>query len=118
MWKARIDHDTERICGLQKFMEFYEIKLYNLMMFDFFGKDLFLVKIFRNTAIECNYVVKNLDDYFKYGKSTRSKEEEYIFDLWSPEYDRSRALWSFSASRNSQIYFEIIMKKNYVDGNN
>lgn len=51
MWEAKIDTDAQRIEGLNQFMEYHEIKLYNLVLFNNYVKDLLIVKFFKETAI-------------------------------------------------------------------
>lgn len=115
VWKAKIDTDAERIKDLSEFMKFYEIKLYNLVLFDYHGEDLFTVKVFKETAVECNYPTMNADEFFRSHRRNQWREEQYIFDCWNLEYDKSRALWTFNAFENYVNYFEIDINKFDID---
>ncbi|KAK1354320.1 hypothetical protein POM88_047576 [Heracleum sosnowskyi] len=107
-----------KICGLGSFMKFYEIKIYNLVQFDFYGNNLFLVKIFKDSAVECEYPITNQNNFMDNEKlHTVWRKEQYVIDGWSLEYDKAHALWSFSSHHNYVNYFEKKIKFFDIDEN-
>lgn len=114
-WKAEIDEEKEKLCGLAKFMHFHEIKLYNLVQFDYYGDDLFVTKIFKESAIELKYLKCNPKDFLTVVHLSTFKEEEYELDGWSLAYDKARALWNFCACQNYVQYFELMIHNADID---
>lgn len=108
-WKAAFNEEKAKLCGLGKFMHFHEIKLYNLVQFDYYGDDLFVAKIFKESAIETQYLKINPKDFLTTEHISTFKEEEYELDGWSLEYDKARALWNFSACQNYVQFFELMI---------
>lgn len=106
-WEAEIDTELAKICGLGSFVRFYEIKLYNLVHFDFYGNNMFVVKFFKDTGVECVYPIKDKKEFMDSEDShTVWRKEEYVIDGWSLELDKARALWSFNSQQNYVDYFE------------
>lgn len=101
VWKAKFDEDMKELYDLESFMRFFEIKLYNLVQFDYYGNDLFLVKIFRNSGIESNYQTLDPALFFKNESMHRWRHEEYMLDCISLEYQKSLALWLYNAYENN-----------------
>lgn len=64
-WKAKIDLKTGKVYGLRRFKHLYEIKLYNVVQFDYYGEDMFVVKIFKEYGIEVKYPNMNPKDITK-----------------------------------------------------
>lgn len=117
-WKATFDECKNRFYGLQSFMRFYEIKIYNLIQFDYYGENLFVVAgIFRDTATECKYPTTiNVEEYFKTKDITSWIEDEYVIDRCSMEYHKSRELWLFNACHSCYLYFTINIGKDDIAG--
>ncbi|KAK1384936.1 hypothetical protein POM88_022671 [Heracleum sosnowskyi] len=117
-WEAKIDMELGKICDLGSFMKFYEIKIYNLVQFDFYGNNLFLVKKFKDSAVECEYPITNQKVFMDNEKlHTVRRKEQYVIDGWSLEYDKAHALWSFSSHHNYVNYFEKKIKFYDIDEN-
>ncbi|KAK1396947.1 hypothetical protein POM88_006810 [Heracleum sosnowskyi] len=117
-WEAKIDMELGKICDLGSFMKFYEIKIYNLVQFDFYGNNLFLVKKFKDSTVECEYPITNQKVFMDNEKlHTVWRKEQYVIDGWSLEYDKAHALWSFSSHHNYVNYFEKKIKFYDIDEN-
>lgn len=108
-WKAKIDSDSARIHGLRKFMHFYGIKLLHLVQFDYQGGDIFIVKIFKDYAIECNYPKRTHFEFMKNGDRGNCREDQYMVNVKSLEFEKAYALWSFNALRNCVHYSELVI---------
>ncbi|KAK1363550.1 hypothetical protein POM88_039111 [Heracleum sosnowskyi] len=102
--------------GLRRFMKYYEIKMYGVVMFDYYGGNEFGVKVLKNDAVEANYrrmtpsKFVNSDNYLKW------KKDDYIVDGMSLHYQKAVALWSFNAFQNYVDYFEMKIKNLHIDG--
>ncbi|KAK1378623.1 hypothetical protein POM88_025367 [Heracleum sosnowskyi] len=117
-WEAKIDMELGKICDLGSFMKFYEIKIYNLVQFDFYGNNLFLVKNFKDSEVECEYPITNQKVFMDNEKlHTVWRKEQYVIGGWSLEYDKTHALWSFSSRHNYVNYFEKKIKFYDIDEN-
>ncbi|KAK1401088.1 hypothetical protein POM88_000693 [Heracleum sosnowskyi] len=117
-WEAEIDTKLLKICGLGTFMRFYEIKLYNLVQFDFYGNNIFVVNIFTDSGVECVYPIKDKKVFMDNEKMhTVWRKEEYVIDGWSLEFDKANALWSFNSHQNYVDYFEKKINFNDMDEN-
>ncbi|KAK1360110.1 hypothetical protein POM88_044584 [Heracleum sosnowskyi] len=117
-WEAEIDTELVKICGLGTFMRFYEIKLYNLVQFDFYGNNTFVVNIFKDSGVECVYPIKDKKVFMDNEKMhTVWRKEEYVIDGWSLEFDKANALWSFNSHQNYVDYFEKKINFNDMDEN-
>ncbi|KAK1367678.1 hypothetical protein POM88_033770 [Heracleum sosnowskyi] len=117
-WEAEIDTKLLKICGLGTFMRFYEIKLYNLVQFDFYGNNIFVVNIFKDSGVECVYPIKDKKVFMDNEKMhTVWRKEEYVIDGWSLEFDKANALWSFNSHQNYVDYFEKKINFNDMDEN-
>ncbi|KAK1384321.1 hypothetical protein POM88_022056 [Heracleum sosnowskyi] len=117
-WEAEIDTELVKICGLGTFIRFYEIKLYNLVQFDFYGNIIFVVNIFKDSGVECVYPIKDKKVFMDNEKMhTVWRKEEYVIDGWSLEFDKPNALWSFNSHQNYVDYFEKKINFNDMDEN-
>lgn len=114
-WKASFDNGKKRFYGLESLMRFYKIKLYNLIQFDYYGQNLFVVSIYRETAIECKYPTTNPNENYKNEDMTTWIKDEYVIDRFSMEYDKSQELWSFNACQNCVLYFNINIRNSDID---
>lgn len=117
VWTGKLDDESKEIYGLINFMRFYEIKLYNLVQFDYYGNDLFKVKIFKDTAVECNYPIKNPEEFFKDDNINTWKKEQYIINCLSLEYQKAYALWKFNCYENYVQSFDIHVGNADLDKN-
>lgn len=61
-------------------MKYYEIKMYNVVQFDYYGGDEFDVTIFKDTRIEINYPQMTESEFLKSEKFLQWKKDEYIVD--------------------------------------
>lgn len=113
-WKGFFDEGNKNIYGLKSFMRFYEIKIYNLIQFDYYGQNLFVVSIFRDTAIEARYPTNNAEEYLKNEDMSNWIKDQYVINMFSMEYDKSEELWSFNACKNCDLYFNINISKEDV----
>lgn len=96
-------------------MKFYGVKIYNLLQFDYYGESVFVIKIFKDTAIECTYPTEKVEVYFQNAESQRWKKDQYILDSSSLEYEKVCALWIFNAYHNYAKYVEIQIKNMNID---
>lgn len=117
IWKGKLDEESKEIYGLINFMRFYEIKIYNLVQFDYYGNDLFDVKIFKDTAIECNYPIEDPEVFFKNDNINSWRKEQYMIDCSSLEYQKSYALWKFNSYENNVTSFDIKISDAAIDKN-
>lgn len=115
IWKGNFDDEMKEIYGLMNFMRFYGIKIYNLVQFDYYGNDLFVVKIFKDTALEINYPEEDPEEFFKKECNHYWRKEQYLFDSLSLEYQKSNALWSFNGCENVVQYFDINICNSDID---
>ncbi|KAK1378495.1 hypothetical protein POM88_025239 [Heracleum sosnowskyi] len=115
VWEAKFDKDTKKIYGLRRFMRFYQIKLYNLVQFDYYRDCLFLVKIFKNTAVECDYRKQDPEEFFRNEDLNSWRKEHYITDCLSLEYEKCHAVWSLNAFENHVGYININIRDVDID---
>lgn len=57
MWVVKYDLQQREIIGLSKFMRYYGMKIFNMAQLDYYGEGLFVVSLFKDTALELNYPV-------------------------------------------------------------
>lgn len=115
-WKAKYDKDLKLLYGMRRFMKYYEIKMYGVVQFDYYGNDQFGVRVFKNYAIESNYRMMTPLQFLRSKKCRKWREDEYIIDGLSLQYQMSIALWSFNAFMNYVDYFEIRVNNVHIDG--
>ncbi|KAL1803070.1 hypothetical protein ACET3Z_031717 [Daucus carota] len=98
MWVVKYDLQQREIIGLSKFMRYYGMKIFNMAQLDYYGEGLFVVSLFKDTALELNYPVgmpkdlnmskeweeQNRDDYVvragwrEFYEAVGLKEGDYI----------------------------------------
>lgn len=100
------------IFGLRKFMMYYGVKLFNFILFDYCGDEIFDVTIFKESAIECSYPSTDPRTVVW----TELLKDQSIIESGNVEYDQSAALLRFSGLLNICEYYEIEMNKNNIDG--
>lgn len=83
--------------------------MYNLVQFDYYGDELFEVKIYKETAIECNYPSIHPEDYRNIDASKRWKEAQYVLDIESLKFEKKKSLLAFNACANNLDYVEMVV---------
>lgn len=96
-------------------MHFYKVKLLNLVQFDYYGGDLFRVKIFREYVVECKYPKRSPLEFMNNDERAKCRDEEYMVNSRSIEFQKACATWSFNAFRNCVQYYEIKIEETDVD---
>lgn len=96
-------------------MRFYGVKIYNLLQLDYYGDNLFVVKIFKDTATECNYESKDLAEFLKIEDLEHWRKDKYVLDSLSLEYEKVSARWLFNALHNNASYFQITINSLDID---
>lgn len=104
-WRARYDSEVNKICGLANFMEYYGIKIFNIVQFDYFGNGFFNVKIYKEAGIEINYPIIHPDQWFI--NKTEWKDEEYMVEYGNMQFDKAIALLVFNAFLNKSESYRI-----------
>lgn len=120
VWKEKFDKDTREINGLIRFIRCYEVKLNNLLQFDYYAKDMFLVKIFRDNEVECNNRIEDPELFLKNENLSSWRKDRYTIDrnsVKTMKYQKSHALWSFNANENYDYCFDINIDNVDLDHN-
>lgn len=88
-------------------MRYYGFGVYSVAQFDYYGEGMFEVKLFRETANECNYPKQHPNEFVK----TKDKEafyvDDYLLDLESIEFEKRFALFCCNGCRNTTDYVEM-----------
>lgn len=116
VWKCKCDVDREIIYGMRRFIKCYDIKVYNVIQFDYYGDNVFVVKIFRNTTIECNDSIMEPAKFLENEKHFKINKDLNIIDGLSLQYQKAYALWFFNACQNFDEYFEIKILNVHING--
>ena len=116
-WKAKIENESSVIFGLRRFMRFFEVKLWNLVQFDYYGNNLFIVHIFKDNAVESKYPKIDPEEFFKNENMNSWREEQYVIDFLSMEYQKSCALWTFNAYTDCVPYYNVKIGRLDIDEN-
>lgn len=77
-WKGRYNHRTRRIDGLSTLMKYYKVFIYCMVLFEYYGDDLFRIRIFKANAIECNYPKTNVKDFIRNKKNENWRPGELV----------------------------------------
>lgn len=104
-WRARFDSEVGKICGLADFMEYYGIKLFNIILFEYHGNGVFSVKVYKTAAIETNYPTILPNEWKK--QKNEWKDEEFMVEYGNLEFQKAIALLGYNALLNLSQSFEI-----------
>ncbi|KAK1384317.1 hypothetical protein POM88_022052 [Heracleum sosnowskyi] len=115
VWEAKYYAQSKDIYCLRKFKRFYGVKLYHLVQFDYYGDNLFVVQIFKNSAIECNYPTEDPEKFFENENINNWRKELYMMGCSSMEFEKSYALWLFNGYENGVDYFDISIISSDID---
>lgn len=55
VWCVKYNAEQMTIYGLQRFMLYYGVRTCSFIQFDYYGESMFIVSIFSEYAIECEY---------------------------------------------------------------
>ncbi|KAL1813306.1 hypothetical protein ACET3Z_023371 [Daucus carota] len=107
IWPAKYDQESRKIYGLRSFMRYYGFGVYSVAQFDYYGDGMFEVKLFRETADECNYPKQHPNEFVK----TKDKEpfyvDDYLLDFQSIESEKRFSLFCFNGCRNTTAFVEM-----------
>lgn len=107
IWKCTYDAANKRIVGVGSFIRYYGITLYGMVQFDYYGDDMFSVRIFKSTAISIDHPSQNPKEFVKNEKFEEWKTDEFQFDSTTLEFRKSVSLWGFNAYRNYREYYSM-----------
>lgn len=68
-WKGSLRLDLVSFDDLGSFVRYYKIKMYSTVQFDYYGDDLFKVKVFTTNAVECDYPITKTKEFIKKKKN-------------------------------------------------
>lgn len=107
IWKAIYDKERKKICGLYDFMRFYKLKMYSVVVFDYFGAGYFDVNCYNHTATSIVYPTIDPVVFFKNEKSTHSRMDEFIYGCNCLEVEKYISIIAYNAIRNNPEEFKI-----------
>ena len=88
-------------------MIFYEVEPFNIVQFNYYGDDTFIVKLFKEYGIESKYPITNVASYFESEKGRKWRMQKFIHEHSSMEFDKNAALFNFNGLQNICVYYEI-----------
>ncbi|KAL8108954.1 hypothetical protein AgCh_025158 [Apium graveolens] len=113
-WRARYNSEIGKICGLARFMEFYGITIYNLVLFDYHGDGVFNVKIYKEAAIEINYPTIEPNEWML--NKSEWKDEEFMVFYGNIQFQKSVAMLVYDGFLNKTEAYRISVNSADLQG--
>ncbi|KAL8093239.1 hypothetical protein AgCh_035216 [Apium graveolens] len=113
-WRARYDSEIGKICGLARFMEFYEITIYTLVLFDYHGDGVFNVKIYKEAAIGINYPMIEPNEWML--NKPEWKDEEFMVVYGNIQFQKSVAMLVYDNFLNKTEAYRISVNSADLQG--
>lgn len=117
-WKAKFNYAMSKFDGLETFMRYYDMTMYSMVKFDYYGEDLFRVKIFETHAVECHYPKNNVKEFINNQKTQQWMDEEYIVGRSTLEFEKFISLWRFNAKWNWGGDKKMVVSEGDIDPRN
>lgn len=116
VWRVKYNSGEMMIYGVRKFMNFYGVKPFSFVQFDYYGDSMFVVSIFEENAVECVYPQSDPRIFFKMEESKYKYKKDLMIKRGTIEYEKSAALFLCNGVKNVSEIYEINMKDSYFAG--
>ncbi|KAL1824226.1 hypothetical protein ACET3Z_011004 [Daucus carota] len=115
LWCVDCDIERKEICSLSRFMKYYGLKIFNLVQFDYLGEGLFVVRLFKETAIESKYPTDRANDVQCSKEWEALNRSHYVLDTSTLEGEKAIASISFNACSSRTDYVYLLYVESDVD---
>ena len=115
LWCVDCDIERKEICSLSRFMKYYGLKIFNLVQFDYLGEGLFVVRLFKETAIESKYPSDRANDVQCSKEWEALNRSHYVLDTSTLEGEKAIASISFNACSSRTDYVYLLYVESDVD---
>lgn len=115
LWCVYCDIERRELHGLNRFMKFYGVKIFNLVQFDYLGDGLFVVRLFKETAFESNYPTDKAEDIELSKEWEALNRSQYVLDTRTLEGEKAIASISFNACSHQTDYTYLIFVESDID---
>lgn len=110
MWHAIYDNNKKKIRGLYDFLRFYDLRMYSVVIFDYFGCGKFVAKCYtHNATVVVNPTVEP-DDFFKNEKSRYLTMDRFVYGHNNLEIEKLIAISSYNSIKESAEEFKLEVK--------
>lgn len=116
IWYGSDDQENKTINGLENFMCYYNMKPYDLLVFEYLGGPDFSIKIFNSYAVEINYGLKEIP--FNYGicvKNHVGSIVDTIPNINEVKTDKLCATISYNANSTCSATFEMLIVEKHLE---
>lgn len=107
MWVAKYDKGRKKMYDLRDFMIYYGLKLYSVILFDYYGDGDFIIKCYNHRATEIIYPTIDPFEFFKTDKAKSLKKAEFIYERDSLEVAKHMICFKCNAMRNIPDDFKL-----------
>lgn len=115
LWCVDCDIERKEICSLSRFMKYYGLKIFNLVQFDYLGEGLFVVRLFKETAIESKYPSDRANDVQCSKEWEALNRSHYVLDTSTLEGEKAIASISFNACSHQTDYTYLMFVESDID---
>lgn len=110
MWLAVYDKDRKKICGLNNFLRFYDLRMYSVLIFDYFGSGNFAVKCYKSTATSVISPTIDPAEFFANENSNQLNMDEFIYGRNHLQIEKYIGLVCYNAFNHDPEEFKIEVK--------
>ncbi|WOH09637.1 hypothetical protein DCAR_0729095 [Daucus carota subsp. sativus] len=115
LWCVDCDLKRNEIRSLNRFKRYYGLKIFNLVQLDYVGDDLFIIRLFKETAFESKYPTGRANDV-EWSKDWETlNRAQYVIDTSTLECEKAMASISFNACANRTDYAYLIFVESKFD---
>ncbi|KAL1816402.1 hypothetical protein ACET3Z_018976 [Daucus carota] len=115
LWCVYCDIERRELHGLNRFMKFYGVKIFNLVQFDYLGDGLFVVRLFKETAFESKYPTDKAEDIELSKEWEALNRSQYVLDTRTLEGEKAIASISFNACSHQTDYTYLMFVESDID---
>lgn len=98
-------------------MLYYGVRTCSFIQFDYYGESMFIVSIFSEYAIECEYPEIAPENFFGSEICLEVDKRRYMESHGTIAHENRCLLLSFNGKMNIPEYYELVMEDGYICGN-
>lgn len=107
IWNAIFDKDRKKIYGLYDFLTYYDLRMYSVVIFDYFGRGNFSIKGYKHTATSMVNPTIQPDQFFKNENSRHLRMDQFVYGRDKLEIEKYIGMVSYNAAKNDTDIFKI-----------
>lgn len=116
VWCLKYNAEKMIIYGLERFMLYHGVSGCSVIQFDYYGDSLFVVSIFNEYAIECEYPEVVPENFFGSDLCLELDKRRYMQSHGTIAYENRCSLLWFNGKMNISEYYEVVVDDCCISG--